>query len=177
MQHISPLISSHFIQVRRDQCHELPFTFVCRYGANIAKLYISTVITTFILLLVFLPFTLIWYLNLPVALAGLFGKVMWINALQYLNEIFIELHCQAQQSWSLHVSRDAGVLSLSSAVMGAAAVTVRSFTFIVLYTETELDKRDPIGLVITAIMAILHYIIAYQVFLYSEPELIKKKEI
>ena len=61
--------------------------------------------------------------------------------------------------------------------MGAAAVTVRSFTVSVLYMETELDKRDPVGLVITAIMAALHYIIAYQVFIYSsEPELIQKKE-
>ena len=61
--------------------------------------------------------------------------------------------------------------------MGALGLSVRSFTVLVLYTETEPDKRDPVGLIITAFMLILHYIIAYQVFIYSQPELIKKKEM
>ena len=77
---------------------------------------------------------------------------------------------------SIYSAGDAGVLSLSSAIMGAGAVTVRVFTVMVLYLETSQDKRDSVGVIIGILMALVHYVITYQVFIYSYQDKEKLKE-
>ena len=60
--------------------------------------------------------------------------------------------------------------------MGAGAVTVRVFTVMVLYLETSQDKRDSVGVIIGILMALVHYVITYQVFIYSYQDKEKLKE-
>ena len=46
----------------------------------------------------------------------------------------------------------------------------------VLYLETSQDKRDSVGVIIGILMALVHYVITYQVFIYSYPDKEKLKE-
>jgi len=121
-------------------------------SANMFLIYFSVI---FVTLLLTQPFTLLWYLNLPVAIAALLGKL--------------------QQIQQIYEVGDAGVLSLSSSILGSIGVTIRNFTIIILYLQTPYDNRDNIGLAITIILGLCRFVITYQVYYFNFVANVKSK--
>ena len=139
------------------------------------------------LLLATRPTSLLWGLNLPVAVTALISKVRHLYNIHNLTSF--TMCVQLGQIRSIHRNKDAGVVSFSASLLASvgelsserreiffiyaenifetrkyfSGACVRNFTLVVLYTETAAERRDPVGLSICSLMSVCGLVLTYQV--------------